>query len=153
MVEEMSGNKLEASTETENTNKLSENKPHGIATIVKTFKRLEDVNGNIASQLLKECNKTLQNKEINEYSDIKDSTFNLIRHLWMEYLRSYKVQLSSQDVANMMVLFKMARIINCVNIKDSYTDLICYGALAYEEYIKNEAKLKNKGNLNNLVND
>lgn len=55
-------------------------------------------------------------------------SFNKIANLWEDYLG---IPLTGQDVAMMMVLFKVSRIQNS-NKMDSYEDLIGYAALAAE---------------------
>jgi hypothetical protein len=57
--------------------------------------------------------------------------------LWTEYLRTdediwYSRGFDGIDVCNMMILLKMARIMETRNVKDNYADIAGYAAAAWE---------------------
>lgn len=65
-----------------------------------------------------------------------------IRDFWNTYLSSvlgYKVELKSRNVAELMVLVKVARLIQSPT-KDSYVDMAGYAALSYEASVEEERK-------------
>lgn len=108
-----------------------------IPTLSERLANLED-SGSEAIRALFKAVETIESKERSDYSNHKLDTFHLIAAFWDQYLfEVYKKQtrsLTAQDVANLMVLFKLARILNGVNIEDSYNDMISYAALAFEQY-------------------
>lgn len=64
-----------------------------------------------------------------EYGEPED-TFNMICSLWANYLRT---PISPLDVANMMILLKIARSANGPSHLDNYIDMAGYAACAFEE--------------------
>ena len=61
-----------------------------------------------------------------------ENTFAVIANLWNTYLEATGAPLVEKDVAQMMVLFKIARSV-CGNVKDDdYIDAAGYSALAGE---------------------
>lgn len=67
----------------------------------------------------------------NTYGTPEDN-FQAIANFWNEYLGNYDdtFKLSKQDVANMMILLKVARMRSSPNHKDNYIDAAGYAVIA-----------------------
>lgn len=81
----------------------------------------------IAREALKVINGARQDR----YGDPEDN-FKIVADLWTDYLRALKHDmplLTRDDIANMMVLFKMARIVGGEYHRDSDVDLVGYALL------------------------
>ena len=81
----------------------------------------------IAEEALKIINGERQDK----YGDPEDN-FGNVADLWSAYLRALKPDmppLTKDDIANMMVLFKMARIVGGMYCKDNDVDMLGYALL------------------------
>ena len=76
-----------------------------------------------------ETAKTIISKDRNSQYGEPENNFQKISELWTAYLGEY---ISSVDVANMMCLFKIARIKANNKHEDSYTDVAGYIACAAE---------------------
>lgn len=68
-----------------------------------------------------------------------ENNFQLIADLWNRYLK-YKGEITAEDVAVMMVLFKIARVRTGVGTDDSFIDICGYAACGGEIHeLKKEA--------------
>lgn len=68
-----------------------------------------------------------------EYGEPEDNFLN-IAELWKEYMAQFhqvRPDLKPQDVALMMVLFKLARMGENINNRDNWADLIGYAACGW----------------------
>ena len=85
--------------------------------------------------LCEEALKVINGERQNQYGHPEDS-FSAIATLWQGYLRTAMgdedLEISATDVALMMVLLKIARIMGQGRSEDSYVDAIGYLALAGE---------------------
>lgn len=82
---------------------------------------------NERKQLLKDAKKIVCGARSDQYGDVEDSFCNIAR-LWSAYLHE---SINSRDVANMMILLKIAR--NNQNIhRDNWVDIAGYAACGAE---------------------
>lgn len=90
--------------------------------------------------LLEEADQIINGQRRTDYGDAK-ACFNRIATFWNTYLggRCDK-ELSPYDVANMMILFKVARDAHKPGHRDNFLDIIGYAALT-EVLSKEEANL------------
>lgn len=79
--------------------------------------------------ILDKAKETVTGKREQDYGSPEDN-FDIIARYWSTYLRI--TTLSSRDVANMMCLFKLARLTTGKGTTDSYIDLAGYAACAGE---------------------
>lgn len=90
-------------------------------------------------KLLRESIRTITKDRQDIYGNPEDN-FELIGALWNLYLTGRKgnatLYLTSEDVAIMMALMKVARITTGERKIDNFVDLCGYGALAYEMAVK-----------------
>lgn len=91
-----------------------------------------DKRGNV----LLEAHDIINGERQQQYGSPEDSHM-VIAEMWSGYLHArsccgYNVDLSSRDVAHMMVLFKLARELNGAGKRDNYRDAAGYLALASE---------------------
>ena len=66
-------------------------------------------------------------------TDAREDSFDEIAALWSVYLHR---PLIGEDVAMMMILLKVARVMKCVSIDDSLVDIAGYAACAAEIWEK-----------------
>lgn len=78
--------------------------------------------------ILMEAEKSICGQREQDYGNPEDN-FSTIADLWSAYLNR---EVSSQDVAMMMILLKVARIKNGGGSGDSYVDIAGYAACAGE---------------------
>lgn len=79
------------------------------------------------SECLDEAKRITTTDRNTQYGEPEDN-FSLIAHLWGVYLET---PVTSVDVANLMILFKVAR--NAVNVKaDNWIDIAGYAACGSE---------------------
>jgi hypothetical protein len=86
----------------------------------------------IAEEILKEAYRVVMTQRQNAHGDAENS-FDIIGRYWQTYLLSkgYTVQISAYDVAQMMVLLKVARAsMGNGTHADHYVDTAGYSALA-----------------------
>lgn len=81
-------------------------------------------------ECLQEAEKIACNDRENTYGAPEDN-FELISEFWSSYL-SRKSHLNQRDVANMMILLKVARVATGKFKADNYVDIAGYAALACE---------------------
>lgn len=82
-----------------------------------------------ASDILKKADEIINGERQEEYGDRKEN-FQMIADLWGSYLSE---DISAEDVANMMILLKVARIKNGKKMKyDSFVDICGYAAIEGE---------------------
>ena len=82
------------------------------------------------AECLREAEKIVCNDRENTYGSPEDN-FELIADFWEVYL-SRKSHLNQRDVANMMILLKVARMTTGKFKADNYVDIAGYAALACE---------------------
>ncbi|WP_051353749.1 DUF6378 domain-containing protein [Atopobium fossor] len=78
-------------------------------------------------KLLQDAKNVVCGERQNQYGDIEDS-FNTIANLWRAYLST---DIASDDVANMMILLKIARNKGGVH-RDNWVDIAGYAACGSE---------------------
>lgn len=81
--------------------------------------------------IAREALKTINGARQDKYGDPEDN-FQVIADLWHAYLKALKSDmppLTPDDVANLMVLFKMARIVGGMYCKDNDVDMLGYAML------------------------
>ena len=66
-------------------------------------------------------------------TDAREDSFSEIAALWSVYLHH---PVTGEDVAMMMILLKVARVMKCVSIDDSLVDIAGYAACAAEIWEK-----------------
>ena len=84
---------------------------------------------------------TINGEKVDEYGNPENS-FDLIAEFWSTYLSNkseYSLKINNKDVAVMMALMKIARIITGSDKSDSYIDCCGYIALASDMAKENEA--------------
>ena len=84
-----------------------------------------------------------------QYGNPEDS-FQMIADLWSSYLEE---NITSVDVANMMILLKIARNKSNPSHTDNYVDMCGYSALGYELQSKNKDHISDKIKYLNKVSD
>jgi len=91
-----------------------------------------------AAAILREAAGIVEGARNSSHGD-KERSFNVIANLWNDYLRGRKVNeglnftpISAVDVAQMMVLMKIARSIQGTPILDHFLDASAYSAIAGE---------------------
>lgn len=78
-----------------------------------------------------------------------DKNLQAIADLWSQYLyHSYKDKVSVNDVCNLMILMKVARLINSPEHHDSMVDICGYAALMERVQIYRHDQSKQKGESN-----
>lgn len=95
--------------------------------------------------VLDEAKKTITKVKVDQYG-LPENNFQKIADMWNAYLNSYSGasesrELSAKDVANMMVLLKIARAQNG-DKADTYVDMIGYAAIAYELMVQEKPELQ-----------
>lgn len=95
--------------------------------------------------ILDEAKKTITKVKADQYG-LPENNFQKIADMWNAYLNSYSGasesrELSAKDVANMMVLLKIARAQNG-DKADTYVDMIGYAAIAYELMVQEKPELQ-----------
>lgn len=81
------------------------------------------------AEMLERAKQIVCNDRNKQYGEPEDN-FAVIAELWESYLG---VKIGAIDVANMMILFKMARIVTVIHPSlDSYIDIAGYAACAAE---------------------
>ena len=80
------------------------------------------------AECLQEAGKIVCNDREDTYGAPEDN-FEMIAYFWGNYL---KYDLTSQDVANMMILLKVARAVTGKFKADNYVDIAGYAACACE---------------------
>lgn len=95
--------------------------------------------------ILDEAKKTITEVKVDQYG-MPENNFQKIADMWNAYLDSYSGasesrELSAKDVANMMVLLKIARAQNG-DKADTYVDMIGYAAIAYELMVQENPELQ-----------
>lgn len=85
----------------------------------------------LRSDILDEAKSIITGDRQKSYGDAKDS-FALIANLWNGYLAVHQGFLTVADVANMMILLKIARSLGPNGKDDNYIDICGYAALAGE---------------------
>lgn len=87
------------------------------------------------SDLLKEVSEVVAGARSRDYGPPSLNLDYRTAHLWNAYLKvaapAYDA-LDGVDVCNMMILLKMARIIEDPKVKDNYADIAGYAAAAWE---------------------
>ena len=101
----------------------------------KSFERVE-----IRAEILDEAKKCICGDRELDYGSPEDN-FGLIAKLWSDYLG---IDISSIDVALMMVMLKIARIKNGGGTGDSFVDGAGYIACAGEIFEKGKVKVDEK---------
>ena len=96
-------------------------------------------------EVLDEAKKTITKVKVDQYG-LPENNFQKIADMWNAYLNSYSGasesrELSAKDVANMMVLLKIARAQNG-DKADTYVDMIGYAAIAYELMVQEKPELQ-----------
>lgn len=84
-------------------------------------------------EMLEEAIKTVCGHRVQDYGTPEDN-FSRIAELWTSYISNVanmQLELEAIDVANMMILFKMARVM-AGGTTDSYVDIAGYAACACE---------------------
>lgn len=90
-------------------------------------------------EMLKECQEIVTKHRQSSYGTPEDN-FGCIADLWSVYLQHLKVdvQLKGLDVANMMILLKIARLLNDPTKEDNWIDIAGYAACGCEVATKNK---------------
>lgn len=88
------------------------------------------------AEILDKAKEMVTGQREQDYGSPEDN-FNIIAEYWMTYLDAVFrtrgiVELTADDVANMMCLFKLARITTGTGTADSYIDLAGYAACGGE---------------------
>jgi len=88
------------------------------------------------AEILDKAKEMVTGQREQDYGSPEDN-FNIIAEYWMTYLVAIfkardTVELTADDVANMMCLFKLARITTGTGTADSYIDLAGYAACGGE---------------------
>lgn len=88
------------------------------------------------AEILDKAKEMVTGQREQDYGSPEDN-FNIIAEYWMTYLAAIfkardTVALTADDVANMMCLFKLARITTGTGTADSYIDLAGYAACGGE---------------------
>lgn len=78
---------------------------------------------------LNEAHKIINGERQDTYGTPEDS-FSLIAKYWNVYLRQNIKNITSLDVAHMMILFKIARCSGQKSARDNYIDIQGYAAIA-----------------------
>lgn len=93
----------------------------------------------VQSDLLKEVAEVVQGHRSKDYGPPKVNLDERTSALWNAYLLAIQPKYSQSDapfdgvdVCNMMILLKMARIIERSDVKDNYADIAGYAAAAWE---------------------
>ena len=93
----------------------------------------------IQSKLLKEVSEVVAGARNKDYGPPKVNLDQRTAALWNAYLNAIRPQynyldatLDGVDVCNMMILLKMARIMEDATVKDNYADIAGYAAAAWE---------------------
>ena len=94
--------------------------------IMEAIKRAECAKAERGRAICEEALKTINGERQDQYGNPEDAFFR-IACLWSSYLGR---EVEGSDVANMMILLKMAREKEGKGKKDNYVDLIGYAALA-----------------------
>lgn len=86
------------------------------------------------SELLEEVSQIVQGHRSKDYGPPKVNLDHRTARLWNAYLQATGSfgDLNGVDVCNMMILVKIARIIEDENVKDNYSDIAGYAAAAWE---------------------
>lgn len=95
------------------------------------------------SEILKRADEIINGQREQDYGAVENN-FGLIGQLWTVYLDHL---VTAQDVANMMTLFKIARIKTGRGTEDSYIDAVGYMACGGEIATENEKPTCNKAPL------
>jgi len=89
----------------------------------------------IQSELLKEVADIVSGRRHRDYGPPRINLDHRTATLWTTYLNMadpFERDLSGVDVCNMMILLKMARIMEDATVKDNYADIAGYAAAAWE---------------------
>ena len=93
---------------------------------------------------LLETHKIITGERQNSYGKPENS-FNLIKDLWNDYLvanqertTNKSIYIHSIDVANLMILFKVARLLGQKPTRDTYLDIQGYAAIAADTLLVQE---------------
>ena len=92
----------------------------------------------VQSDLLKEVSEVVAGARNKDYGPPKVNLDQRTATLWNAYLRAIRpmyhidTHLDGIDVCNMMILLKMARIMEDASVKDNYADIAGYAAAAWE---------------------
>lgn len=92
---------------------------------------------------LLEANDIINGDRQDSYGNPEDS-FAIISEYWTTYLRhkhNLRINLSSLDVANLMVLFKQARKLGQKHCRDNYIDSCGYEAIAADRLSKEDEEV------------
>lgn len=106
----------------------------------------------IQSDLLKEVAEIVQGHRSKDYGPPSVNLDHRTAKLWNAYLESVSSfgKLDGIDVCNMMILVKMARIMQDIHVKDNYADIAGYAAAAWE--ISNNIRQKDSRDLDDYRN-
>ena len=86
------------------------------------------------AEILDVAKRTICNDRNDQYGEPEDN-FKMIADLWGDYLHK---KLSAEDVANMMILFKVARNVTGSGKMDNWIDICGYAACGGEIAEKND---------------
>ena len=103
----------------------------------------EDIDTSEAmGKILNDAFHLINNRRKDIYGNPEDS-FATIAKFWNAYISSrQKNKIDAEDVAILMALFKIARIVKDVSIEDSYRDAAGYIALAHEMHKKTAENIR-----------
>ena len=97
----------------------------------------------IDETILYEAFKIINGERQDSYGKPEDS-FKLIAEFWNVYIKrnfkTLKVELNALDIAHMMTLFKISRMLGQKSDRDNYIDAIGYLAIGADRLIKKETK-------------
>lgn len=102
----------------------------------KKYKNIYKPETNKREECLRKANECVNQSRKDQYGDLEDN-FQKIANLWNGYLNGYLFgadccYITAIDVANMMVLLKVARSASNPLHGDNYVDMAGYAACAYE---------------------
>lgn len=93
---------------------------------------------NVRTAILKEAMEAIDGSRDEQYGSPEDN-FKRIARLWSEYLSAanepheyQETVIEPQDVANMMILLKIARTMHDPEVRDNWVDIAGYAACAGE---------------------
>lgn len=90
------------------------------------------------TEILETANEVITGDRQNDYGEVEDN-FDMIAHFWTIYLGHY---VTNTDVANMMIMMKVARNKSGHGKCDNWIDICGYSALGGELYEKSEERKK-----------
>jgi len=98
---------------------------------------IDPVDDNYLGSCLDEAKSIITGERQDSYGNPEDS-FNIIAQLWTAYLKNTDTIIMVEDVAHMMILFKIARCLGQKSSRDNYIDIAGYASIAADRLSDNK---------------